>query len=346
MKDSQDRTALKSSQFRRERQGSWHELEHLLAQTKRRGLRSLSPEELARLPMLYHNAISSLSVARAISLDRALEEYLTSLVARAYVVVYACKRRPSEAVVDFFVRSLPRNVRRHWPFVAAAATSLLVGTAAGFVMTRIDPERFYAFVPVEMAAGRDPTATYEQLRASLYGGEHDLGELNAFAAMLFQNNTTVALLSIAVGFAGGLPSLALMFYNGLILGAMLAVFAAHGLGSDFLAWVLPHGVTELGAIVLCGAGGLAFGFATLFPGERTRIRNLSERGRAFGQVALGGVLMLFLSALLEGFFRQLVTSQSTRWLVAATMATLVTAYFCFVGREGGFVGREGRRADR
>ena len=56
------RELLKSSQFRQERQRSWRELEKLLDEVKRRGIRSLSHEQLTRLPMLYRGAISSLSV--------------------------------------------------------------------------------------------------------------------------------------------------------------------------------------------------------------------------------------------------------------------------------------------
>ena len=55
---------LKSLEFRREREAAWVELESLIEQVSKRGMRSLSADEAARLPMLYRSALSALSVAR------------------------------------------------------------------------------------------------------------------------------------------------------------------------------------------------------------------------------------------------------------------------------------------
>ena len=63
---------LKSYEFRRERAASWRELEELVARCEKKGPGRLTGKELARLPVLYRAALSSLSVARSISLDRAV----------------------------------------------------------------------------------------------------------------------------------------------------------------------------------------------------------------------------------------------------------------------------------
>jgi uncharacterized membrane protein SpoIIM required for sporulation len=97
--------------------------------------------------------------------------------------------------------------------------------------------------------------------------------------------------------------------------------------------VLPHGVTELGAIVLCGAGGLALGLALVFPGRHTRLENLAIRGRDVSTIAIGAVGMLFIAALFEGFFRQLVHPVPIRLTVAAVMFVLWAAYFGLAGRR-------------
>ena len=67
---------MRSVEFRREREATWNELEGLITAADKRGLRSLSAEERARLPHLYRATLSSLSVARSISLDQALTTYL------------------------------------------------------------------------------------------------------------------------------------------------------------------------------------------------------------------------------------------------------------------------------
>ena len=78
---------LKSSQFRSERELAWLELERLVARCQSRGLRSLAAEEVLELTKLYQHAVGSLSIARAISLDRSLLDYHESLVASPHIIV-------------------------------------------------------------------------------------------------------------------------------------------------------------------------------------------------------------------------------------------------------------------
>ena len=210
--------ALRSAAFRAEREASWRELEALLVKVQRGGMRTLSARELGRLPLLHRAALSSLSVARAISLDRNLLEYLESLCARAYLTVYGVRQHLLEAMADFFVRRFPRLVRAHWPHVALALGLLLGGCWAGFALTRVDPDRFYAFVGPAMAQGRGPTSSTESLREVLYAKEDTARMLKTFAMFLFTHNARVGIMAFVVGFAGAVPSALLLFGTGLMMG--------------------------------------------------------------------------------------------------------------------------------
>ncbi len=325
---------LRSAQFRRERERAWHELERLVAEAERRGAERLSAESLARLPVLYRAAVSSLSVARAISLDANLLEYLEALTARAYLVVYGVRRGWSEAVRAFFAEAFPAGVRALSGALVVAVLATLLGGALGFALVRGDPEAYYALVPDGLAAGRGPASSREQLHAALYDDGSGGVAHEAFASFLFSHNTTVALLAFALGLLGGLPTLLLLLANGLVLGAFLEIHAARGLAADFLAWVLPHGVPELGAVVLCGAAGLALARALVLPGERSRTDALLVAGRSAGSVVLGSVVLLFAAGLIEGIFRQRVQSIGARWLVAALGAALLTLWIAAPWRRG------------
>ena len=59
---------LKSHRFRAEREADWRRLESLLNRVERGGARKLNRDELVEMPALYRQALSSLSMARAISL--------------------------------------------------------------------------------------------------------------------------------------------------------------------------------------------------------------------------------------------------------------------------------------
>ncbi len=324
---------LRSAAFRAEREASWRELEALVGRIEKRGVRALSAPELARLPSLYRAALSSLSVARAISLDRNVLDYLEALCGRAYLAVYGTRRHLREALSDFFVRRFPRAVRAHAWHVAIAAALTVVGAVTGYALTAADPERFYAFVDPQYAQGRGPSSSTESLREVLYAREGAAAMLQTFAMFLFQHNARIGLSAFAIGFAGAVPTALLVFANGLVLGAFGALYGGRGLGLEFWAWVLPHGVTELTAVVLCGAAGLALGQALLFPGREERLAGLARRGREAGVVAVGAVALFFAAALVEGIFRQLVHSVPVRYAVALGTAGVLFSYLATSGKE-------------
>jgi uncharacterized membrane protein SpoIIM required for sporulation len=324
---------LRSVEFRRERESSWRELDALLVRIDRSGLSGIRQDELARLPVLYRAAASSLSVARAISTDRNLLDYLESLVGRAYVHVYGTRRRFLESLGDFFRRAFPRAVRAHAAAVGLSAFFFFLGVLVAWVLTARDPEMFYAFVSEGMAQGRGPEATTEHLRSTLYDTEGEGGWLFAFATFLFQHNSMVGMLAFALGFLAGVPVFLLLFFNGLVLGSFAAVFASRGLGVELWGWILPHGVTELTAIILCGAAGLVLGGSLVFPGRYRRRVGLARSGVAAGTIVGGAVAMLLVAGLVEGIFRQRVTDDVLRYLVAMASLALWATYFLFAGRE-------------
>ncbi|HEX5137197.1 MAG TPA: stage II sporulation protein M [Planctomycetota bacterium] len=325
---------LRSTQFRKEREGAWRELERLVERAEKSGVRSLPAQQLARLPLLYRATLSSLSVARAISLDRNLVEYLESLCARAYFCVYGTTRSLGNAVSGFFGERFPAAVRRYGWHMAMAGLFLVLGTLVGHVLVARDPDWYYVFVDEGLAGGRDPAATTEFLRNGLYDGEgRSTARLGAFASFLFTHNARVGMFAFALGFVAGIPVYLLLFSTGLMLGAFSALYASRGLGVALWGWLLPHGITELLAVVLCGGAGLIVAQALVFPGRHTRLRNLAIRGREAGVVVLGAIAMLLVAGLIEGIFRQLVTSDTARYLVAQATLVFWAFYFLRVGRE-------------
>jgi uncharacterized membrane protein SpoIIM required for sporulation len=318
---------LKSHRFRAEREADWRRLETLLARVERGGARKLSRDELLEMPVLYRQALSSLSAARSISLDRSLVDYLESLCTRAYFFVYGTRSRPGERVARFFLRDWPDAVRGLWRETLAAAVISVVAAVVAFVLVSGDPDWFYGFVEPALAGGRDPTATTAFLRGTLYHQVSAQDALSVMAAFLFTHNAQIALFAFALGFAFCLPTVALMMANGAMLGAFLALFASHGLLFEAGGWIMIHGVTELFAILLAGAAGFSLGWAAAFPGERTRVDAITHAGRRAAMVMAGVVVMLFVAGLLEGFGRQLIQNDAIRYAVAGASAVLWGVYF-------------------
>lgn len=318
---------LRSGRFRAERQGDWRKLETLLDRAERQGPRSLSDADLLALPGLYRAALSSLSVARAISLDRALVTYLEGLAARAYFFVYGSRVRTITRLANYFRHDWPRSVQRMLPDLAASIVVMLLAAVAAYVLVMRDTDWFFSFVPRDLASGRSPSAPTEDLRATLFDGGGMSDQLSTFAIQLFTHNAGVSLLAFAVGFAFGLPSLLLMAYNGTTLGAFVALFVMRGLGVEFAGWLLIHGVTELLAISIAGAAGLHIGRSMAFSGEQTRLAAAASAGRIAAQAMVGVIIMLLLAGLLEGIGRQTITSTELRFTIAGATAVIWVGYF-------------------
>jgi uncharacterized membrane protein SpoIIM required for sporulation len=318
---------LKSHRFRAEREADWRRLESLLARVEKGGARKLKRDELVEMPVLYRQALSSLSVARAISLDAGLIAYLESLSTRAYFFVYGARSRPIERLVGFFVHEWPRAVVALWRETVVSALLMVTGTVGAYILVRRDPDWFYGFIPAELAAGRDPTATAQALRDTLYHKATGHEALGTLAAFLFTHNSQIAIFAFALGFALCLPTAGLMVFNGCMLGAFLALFASRGLAFQATGWLMIHGVTELFAVTLAGAAGFSIGWAVAFPGERTRVDAAADVGRRGATVMAGVVVMLFVAGLLEGFARQLIQNDAVRLSIAAVSALAWGVYF-------------------
>jgi uncharacterized membrane protein SpoIIM required for sporulation len=317
---------LRSHRFRAEREADWRRLETLLGKAERGRAASLSEDELIALPLLYRTIVSSLSVARATSLDAGLIAYLEGLAARGYFFVYGTRTRLRERLLQFFRSAWPAAVKDLWRETAVAAAILLLSTLVGYLLVSHDPDWYGSIMPGEAAQGRDPTASTAYLKSILYNAHQGKG-LSVFATFLFTHNAQVSILAFALGFAFCLPTALLVAENGLSLGALLALYASRGLGPQLCGWLFIHGATELFATVLAGAAGFRIGWAVMFPGPRTRLDAAAAAGRTAGAAMAGVVVMLMVAGVLEGVGRQLIQFDWMRWSIAGVTLTLWLAYF-------------------
>lgn len=310
----------RSLAFRRERESEWLALEDLLERALPRGLSALEEEELHSLPMLYRGAVSSLEVARATTLDRELVDYLEALVGRGYLAIYGARRSQPFELARLLLFRFPEAVQQSLPELALAVLLFTLGVALAWVLVQHDGAWYFTFVSEGMAGGRHPGSSTEQLRGALYEDGQGTG-LSVFGALLFSHNTGIGLLAFAVGFAAGIPTAYLIFTNGLVLGAFLGLYDGRGLLLPLLGWLLPHGVPEITAILLCGAGGLAMARALLLPGERSVRQALVIAGHRGAILVMGSVVLFFVAGILEGVFRQSVLDEPSRFAMASFNAT-------------------------
>jgi len=317
---------LKSHRFRTEREQSWRELELILKAIEGRGMKSLSDEQIVALPRLYRSTLSSLSVARATSLDQGVITYLESLSARAYYILYGSQVSLGKRITSFFLRDWPMAAKALWKETAISAALTLLAAVLAFILVKNNPDWFYTFMPDSMAQGRTPASSAEALRDTLYHDGDESG-LGIFASYLFSHNSKVAMFAFALGFAFCIPTAILLLYNGFILGSFIAIFSEKDLGFEVGGWLIIHGATEIFAIILAGAAGMHIGKAVAFPGELTRIESASKAGGKASLLMAGVIIMLFFAGLLEGFGRQLITNDLVRYGIGLGTLTMWMLYF-------------------
>ena len=81
-----------------------------------------------------------------------------------------------------------------WRETLVSALLMAVGTVGAFILVTRDADWFYSFVPEALAGGRDPTATTQFLRGTLYEKPDAHHALSMLAAFLFTHNAKIALL--------------------------------------------------------------------------------------------------------------------------------------------------------
>lgn len=311
------------------RKKEWEELDKLVrrASSVRNALHRMTPEELNRLDALYRRATVDLAQVNSRTSDRELQQYLNQLVAAAHTIIYLPQREAlGKRAGMFLLDGFARCVIRQWRYHLASLLLLLVGVLGGYEASMRDPAATYALMPAQET--RRIGSGAEQLIQYLRGGRDQGTEKKTFfASFLFSNNLRVGMLALASGILAGIPTVLLTVYNGMMLGVFTAVHHANGIYTEYWAWILPHGITEIGAIVLCGGMGLYLGRSILCPGRYSRMQSLNNAGKEAFLTIMGVALMLVAAAIIESFIRQSYLSTEQRLIFAGSTALFWAAYF-------------------
>ena len=221
----------------------WDELEALVERARRRGVRGLSADELARLDRLYRLSTMHLAQLQSRVPNEVMTHRLNRLVARAHSFLYVSPRsNPLAHVARFYVYGFARTVARTGRYHAVALMLLALGAIAAYSACMRYPSATYALLPANEI--RLPGSSPEQLEAILHSGRSQGGGIKLiFASALLTRNTKVGFLAFASGVLCGVPTVFLIVFNGAMLGAFTAVHWQNGIVAEMWAWILPHGIT-------------------------------------------------------------------------------------------------------
>ena len=151
-------------------------------------------------------------------------------------------------------------------------------------------------------------------------------------SLIIVNNVRVAVLAYAAGILAGVGTAFVLFFNGVQLGAVLGLYAGQGVLELILAFVAPHGVLELFAIVLAGAAGLLIGAGMLFPGPFSRREAIVAQARRGLRLVAGATLLLLVAGMIEGLISPIPWWPLEWKLFVSLITALVLLFYLTRGR--------------
>ena len=314
------------STFLQQRRPDWRRLEAILERVENSGPLSLSDDEAVTFGQLYRRAASDLNQAQTFVSGDSTVRFLNDLVARAYLAIYGKDPVRLWAALVWLIRSYPAIFRRNLTQLGLSTLLCFAGAAFGFLVSQYDPAVARAHLLPSGMRMIDPNDPITDVQST--------GQFAAFSSQLFTNNLQVSLIAFALGITLGIGTAWLMFSNGVLLGALAAVFAQAGQMRAFATGVLPHGVLEIPAILIAGGAGLLLAQGIFRARPWPRRDELARLGKESLLLVSGCVPLMMVAAILEAFVARapdwFITS-GVKLGVAAVVGLAFAAYVCLGG---------------
>lgn len=293
-------------QFVKMHREDWKQLEQLVVTMSKRK-KANTGETITNYHRIYQKTAQNLSYSQTYFPHDEVTGYLNGLVSKSHNLLYKDQVSSFKQIRHFFSSLFIGLLLEQWKFVVAAMMLFFIGAIGSFIAVVNDPLHIYAILPAEIAQGVNP----EQL------GKGD-GAVNSslMSASIMTNNIKVAFFAFAGGITFGLVTVYLLINNGIIIGALAALFWHHEKSYDFWAYIVPHGMIELTAIFIAGGAGLLMGYKLFVPGQYTRGYQLKHHAKRSVQLLLGTIPLFVIAGVIEGFITPAKISLEAKYIVA------------------------------
>lgn len=277
--------------------------------------RHLRGSEIDELVTRYRAASADLADVKTSAGRTTHGDYVSTILARARLRLTGTSENVLRQIPRFFALQLPAALYRvRWATLVIAIGFILVVTVVALWISR-DPALVASLgsrLELEKYANSDFTDYYSENAPA------------TFAGTVWTKNAWIAAQCVLFGITGFWPVMVLV-QNAVGVGVAAAVLTAFGRADVFVLFILPHGQLELTSLFVAAAAGLGIFWAWVAPGPRSRGEALAAAGRSLATIAVGLVLSLALSGIIEGF----VTRQSWPWPIKIGIGTAALALFLF-----------------
>ena len=312
----------------------WHRLEAILNRLDASPDLRMSLEETQQFHLLYERTSASLARIATFSAEPETRRYLEHLVARAYSEIHETREKRRRLFpLKWFFQTLPQTFRRHIREFQFAVVITIIGCALGVFLTAIDPDSR----EVTMPFGHDRIKPSERVHEEETRKDDPLaGNKSLFSTSLMRNNIQVSINTLALGATYGIGTILMLFYNGVVLGAISWDYIHDGQTRFLLGWLLPHGVIEIPAILVAGQAGFIVALALVgWNRPATLAARLRECSRDVVTLAFGFAIMLVWAGIIEAFLSQYhepIIPYDAKIAFGVVELVLLSLYFSRSGR--------------
>ncbi|MBX5462885.1 MAG: stage II sporulation protein M [Steroidobacteraceae bacterium] len=250
--------------------------------------------DAVRLVDDYRLLAHDLARARRLMPDSRVRSFLENAYAQAHATLYKQASHPGYALWSLFRDQIPeatRSIRSHIVWVLLLFVAAL---GAGAWMVHTYPELINLFASPSLIATVERGELWTE-------GLLNVVPSSVLSLQILTNNIVVSLFAYCAGFLFGLGTFYIVGLNGLMLGAVFAFTAQHGLDDDLFRFIVAHGCVELSVMVLSGAAGAAVGEALIRPTTPRRSQSFQQAALRTGKVLIACVVLLIGCGFIEGY---------------------------------------------
>ena len=281
---------------------------------------SRDADEMARD---FVQLVDDLAYAKTFYRTSRVTRFINSLASRIYLRIYQNRREESNRFVRYWKIDLPETIGKHYKILLFCTFLFVLFYLVGFFIAYYDKNYIrevlgdsYVEMTEENIAKGNPFGVYQS-------GNPVISWLG-----IMVNNIQYAIIAFLKGLAVGIFSLADLISTAMMVGAFHEMFAAHGLGVEFLLAVMLHGLLELTAIVVACAAGVVIGTSFLFPGTMGRLQAFKSGVKDGVKIMVGLMPVFCVAAFFEGFITGLYKMHiALNLLLLLLLAGFVVWYF-------------------
>lgn len=305
---------MKETRFISQNKEKWLESEALLDNERK---------DPGKLSNLFTQVVDDLSYSRTYYPHRSVRVYLNKIARQYFSIIYNNQRERKGKFRMFWLDELPQVVIHCRTPLLISLVVFLLALSIGVFSSAKDPDFTstilgpgYVSMTKENISKGDPMAVYKKGH-----------QLDMFLGITL-NNLMVAFRTYVFGVFLSIGTLAILLYNGIMVGCFQYFFVENGLFAESALTIWLHGTLEISAIIIAGGAGLTLGSGLVFPGTYSRFQAFQISAIRSLKLMLGITPVIITAGIIESFLtRYTETPDFIRLLLILLSAAFIIGYF-------------------